>query len=243
MKTLKYFFVVVFSGFLFSGCSTSSLKNAFYNSQADYYYVDKDYRSAYEKYRSAAESGDGYAYYRLYEMYRYGKGVKKDNEMADLMLQKAVSLGDDTAMVVMANRLLSNKKNVKKAIKLLKLAAQKENKYAYSDLSLIYRYGYGVKRNLSLANEYARLAKASGLRVKTKMSSKVKQGRKKVSSRYLLTKEIQAGLKKLGFYNGKIDGIYGPMTKKAIRMFQKFYGYKTNTVISVGLLNQIKSKI
>lgn len=34
-------------------------------------------------------------------------------------------------------------------------------------------------------------------------------------------KEIQEGLKNLGFYNGAIDGVLGPMSKNAIKEFQK----------------------
>ena len=35
------------------------------------------------------------------------------------------------------------------------------------------------------------------------------------------TKQIQAALKKAGFYKGKIDGKIGPRTKAAVRDFQK----------------------
>lgn len=37
-------------------------------------------------------------------------------------------------------------------------------------------------------------------------------------------KEIQTALKSLGFYKGKVDGISGPMTKSAIKSFQKSRG-------------------
>jgi len=226
-----------------NGC-VAEVQSNFSNSIADRNYVNRDFQSAFSHYKDAAEKGNAYAYYNLYVMYNYGQGVRRDVQLATVMLKKAVDLGDPTAQVVMANRLLSGKdKNVQEAIILLKLAAQKENVYAYSDLSLLYRYGYGVKKDIALADEYQRLAEANGSkialvpqRVSAKSTSSVKSKKELVSS-------IQEGLKKLGFYNGKVDGATGPMSNKAIQMFQKFYGYPENTTISEALLLEIKSKL
>ena len=46
----------------------------------------------------------------------------------------------------------------------------------------------------------------------------------KYGSRGAEVKEIQTRLKKWGFYNGKVDGIYGTATKNAVIKFQKKYG-------------------
>jgi peptidoglycan hydrolase-like protein with peptidoglycan-binding domain len=40
--------------------------------------------------------------------------------------------------------------------------------------------------------------------------------------------ELQTALQKLGFYSGKIDGSFGPVTKSAVIAFQKRYGLKTD---------------
>lgn len=41
-------------------------------------------------------------------------------------------------------------------------------------------------------------------------------------------KELQEALAKLGFYSGKIDSSFGPVTKNAVIAFQKRYGLKTD---------------
>jgi len=45
------------------------------------------------------------------------------------------------------------------------------------------------------------------------------------------TKDIQACLKNAGFYNGKIDGVKGKATKKAIKEFQKANGLKADGIV------------
>jgi N-acetylmuramoyl-L-alanine amidase len=45
------------------------------------------------------------------------------------------------------------------------------------------------------------------------------------------TKEIQACLKNAGFYDGKIDGIKGKATRKAIRQFQEANGLTPDGVV------------
>ncbi|MBC8436664.1 MAG: peptidoglycan-binding protein [Candidatus Omnitrophica bacterium] len=47
----------------------------------------------------------------------------------------------------------------------------------------------------------------------------------------LKTEQIQSALAKAEFYKGKIDGIMGPKTRRAIKAFQKSRGLKTDGVI------------
>ena len=44
-------------------------------------------------------------------------------------------------------------------------------------------------------------------------------------------REIQQSLKNAGFYQGAIDGKTGPMTKEAIREFQRVHGLKDDGVV------------
>ena len=46
----------------------------------------------------------------------------------------------------------------------------------------------------------------------------------------LTTEQVQAALLKAGFYKGKIDGIMGPKTKKAVKAFQGSRGLKADGV-------------
>ena len=44
-------------------------------------------------------------------------------------------------------------------------------------------------------------------------------------------KDIQACLKSAGYYSGNVDGVKGPMTKKAIKEFQKANGLEADGVV------------
>ncbi len=71
-----------------------------------------------------------------------------------------------------------------------------------------------------IASEQAQaMEEMKGERVKTNISVKSRVGKGRG-----WTKEIQTCLKNAGFYNGKIDGIKGKNTKKAIKEFQKANG-------------------
>lgn len=62
--------------------------------------------------------------------------------------------------------------------------------------------------------------------VKTNISVKQRTG--KGSGKI---KDIQACLKNAGFYDGKIDGIKGKNTRKAIREFQSAHGLKADGIV------------
>jgi len=46
---------------------------------------------------------------------------------------------------------------------------------------------------------------------------------------------VQCCLKKLGFYKGSIDGMYGEGTEKAVKAFQKAYGFEQRDYVSLGV--------
>lgn len=54
-----------------------------------------------------------------------------------------------------------------------------------------------------------------------------------------LLKEVQTALSVRGYYEGKLDGVYGSRTKKAIGRFQKDHSFEANGKASVRLLTQI----
>ncbi|MBE7076547.1 MAG: spore cortex-lytic enzyme [Clostridiales bacterium] len=45
------------------------------------------------------------------------------------------------------------------------------------------------------------------------------------------TKEVQRRLKKWGYYTGAVDGINGPLTKSAVKKFQKRYGLVPDGIV------------
>lgn len=69
------------------------------------------------------------------------------------------------------------------------------------------------------------LKAAGASQVKTNISVKTREG-----ARSEKMKDIQQALKNAGYYDGKIDGIKGKGTKKAIKDFQKANGLKADGV-------------
>ena len=62
-----------------------------------------------------------------------------------------------------------------------------------------------------------------------------------VASQSSLVRDVQSALADVGFYKGKIDGIYGNGTKAAIMAFQERSGVIPNGEASYGLLSNLKS--
>lgn len=62
-----------------------------------------------------------------------------------------------------------------------------------------------------------------------------------VAAQSSLVREVQASLADVGIYKGKVDGIYGDETKKAIQMFQEQAGVIPDGEASYSLLAGIKS--
>jgi hypothetical protein len=233
------FLVVV----LFAGCggTIAALQSNVYSQIGDHHYRNQSYREAFEAYKSSAEKGDAYSFYRLYGMYANGYGVPKNNALADKMLEEAARLGYPAAEVGVANGLIFTLKNqnMKRGLALLESAASKEFVYAYADLYTVYWYGIGVPKNTKKAGEYYRLAVANGFDPRLEVGN-VPQV--KTATAKELTATIQSGLKKLGFYKGAVDGVTGPMTQRAIKAFQEFHGYAVNTSITPQLERQVAQK-
>lgn len=54
------------------------------------------------------------------------------------------------------------------------------------------------------------------------------------------TREIQAALKRAGYYRGKVDGLMGPATTKAIRKFQKANGLRSDGIVGSNTLAKLR---
>jgi len=57
------------------------------------------------------------------------------------------------------------------------------------------------------------------------------QGTNEVYAATADTREVQRVLKKWGYYTGKVDGINGPLTKAAVKRFQKKYGLTQDGIV------------
>lgn len=56
-------------------------------------------------------------------------------------------------------------------------------------------------------------------------------------------KEIQTALKNAGFYNGTVDGIVGPATKKAVKEFQQANGLTVDGVVGKQTWTKLKQHL
>jgi tetratricopeptide (TPR) repeat protein len=240
MKSLKRgkLLALVLVVALFSQGFLSDLRSQFFIDWADKLYESGDHAAAFEKYKSAADLDSGYAAMQLFWMYSYGEGTPRDIPQAQRMLKRALELNNPDAKVIKAKEMLKDKSLHTEAVYLLLDAAEMENVTAYLELALLYTHGVAVPKNPTKAQEYLRLAKAHGVNIQASTSIPKTQTNTKA-----ITISIQENLKKLGFYHGNIDGITGPMTRKSIADFQKFYGYEVDTQISSKILDQTKKAI
>ena len=62
----------------------------------------------------------------------------------------------------------------------------------------------------------------------------------KIGSRSEEVRNIQQVLKEQGYYNGKIDGIFGTATKNAVISFQKDYGLVADGIVGENTLKAMK---
>ena len=64
----------------------------------------------------------------------------------------------------------------------------------------------------------------------------------KKGSRGAAVKTLQTALKDLGFYNGKIDGIFGKGTRSAVKAYQRKNGLKADGVAGPKTLGKLYAK-
>ena len=117
------------------------------------------------RYRKAAVQDDADAQWNLGEMYAYGKGVAKDENMAVVLYRKAAKQGNAQAQVNLgwcfANG-VGVAMDKKTAYKLYRKAAEKGNAQAQVNLGLCFANGAGVAKNQETAYECYRKAAEQG---------------------------------------------------------------------------------
>lgn len=246
-QILRQWILAATVALLLGGCAGTldTMRGVYAAQLGDNDYINGDYADAMVNLQKAADLNNSYACYRLYVMHQYGQGTEKSPDKATHMLEKAAQLGDETSQVILGSRLLFGKKSERaKGVRLLEAAAGKENRYAYEYLALAYQQGLGVDRNADRAREYERLAKSQGSTLSRAAGSGSKSSTKASSSSQAIetTKAIQAELKRLGYYRGKVDGLTGPMTRDAISRFQKDHGIPVNPEISAEVLRKLREQ-
>jgi cell wall-associated NlpC family hydrolase len=89
----------------------------------------------------------------------------------------------------------------------------------------------GVMFSSQGISTFAKTTKASSTTVKENAMSKVK------------TKALQTGLKSLGYFKYKVDGVFGPKTKNAVKKFQKSNKLIADGVVGPKTMHKINQKL
>jgi hypothetical protein len=172
-------------------------------------------------YHSAAEQGHPKAQYNLGVMYAEGRGIPLNFEEAARWFEAAANQGMSRALynlAVLTDEGLGVKQDEKKALELFRAAADSGDQRAIEILS-----GEGMAAieggtDLIGADGFSAAAGVSGA----------------------IVAEVQRELARLGFYSGRVDGLLGPMTRAAIRDFERTAGMEQRGEPTVALLEKLK---
>jgi peptidoglycan hydrolase-like protein with peptidoglycan-binding domain len=63
----------------------------------------------------------------------------------------------------------------------------------------------------------------------------------RVTTNKQMIQKVQVGLASLGFLQGKIDGVAGEATAKAIRNFEVYYNYKVTGAVTPELVDMLSN--
>lgn len=261
MSLYRNIFLVIFLvvlGGAFSGCveTLSQVKNqamaGAMEEKADAAYENKNYATAFEQYKIAAQAGSPYGQFMLASMYRRGEGTRQDAKQYRYWIQQCAENGFPAANYLMGLELMSVDPHA--ALRHLEEAASREHGESMHLLGLMHAQGIGVPQSTSEALKWFRLAQAHGIQVDRESLSEsgIRNYAKRMNratpsihsdSRTAgrqLVREIQQRLTDLGYAPGPIDGLFGGKTKSAIQAFQRAQGLQADGQATPQLLEVLK---
>ncbi len=225
--------------------------------------IKKDMARAALWFKEASNNGIANATYNLGVLYHQGLGVDKDESKAMSLYEKAADLGHPEAQY---NLGIANIEgigvayNPTRAAKFFEMASNKGVVEAAYNLGLIYENGLlgETKPNEALAWYKAaadqgsreanaaleQLAKSLGISINDVdilIESLPKPSSSNSSAQGYIISQLQKELRDRGFYSGDVDGMNGPMTRNAIKQFQKSVDLDVNGKPTQELLNYIKN--
>lgn len=145
-----------------------------------------EYTEAYKWLAEAAQGGSALAEFGLGRIYEEGLGVVRNRKIAKLHYQKAVELGNISALLKLGKISLSEDKS-EEALKYYQKAAGLGRMEARRQVGLMYMEGSGTKKDLVTAEKWLELAVSSG-------STNAKYD---LSRLYLLTKDEEKAVRLL----------------------------------------------
>ena len=213
---------------------------------------------AAELLRRAAIQGLTDAQYNLAVLYDMGQGVRQDDVRALLWYHSAAEQGHPKAQYNLGVMYAEGRGiplNFGEAARWFKAAANQGMSRAFYNLAVLTDEGLGVKQDKKKALELFRAAADSGDQRAIQMLSG--EGAAAIESgadlsgtdgfsatagvSAAIVAEVQRELVRLGFYSGRIDGLLGPMTRAAIREFERTAGMEQRGEPTIALLEKLKT--
>lgn len=130
-------------------CAANPALAGFVDGRSAYY--AKDYRTAHQEFREAADKGHAAAQYFLGQMYRRGRGVERDRVEAVRWYRKAADQGHARSQFrlgLMYRRGHGVDKDSAEGARWYRKAAEQGHAMARYNLGHVYRSGQGVPRNM-----------------------------------------------------------------------------------------------
>jgi localization factor PodJL len=227
---------------MLSGCVDAVRKEISLSMADQSYYRNQDYAAAVARYREAANFGSAEAQYKLALMLEKGQGVPRDPAAAVHWMRQSAALNHLPAQHRLGMWYLAGQSGLTKdplqAAGYTRTAAEAGYGPAMFTLGLLYATGEGVPFEPATATRWFLAAKAQGELVPDEF---LNPGNFKTPTRKLSTgtieparagakmtpqvvREVQSGLKRLGYNPGPVDGMFGRKTAQAIREYQQDRG-------------------
>ena len=178
-------------------------------------HVRQDYEVAFDWYLKAAEAGLPAAMSNVGSMYDSGDGVEQDYGEALKWYRRAADNGYAYAMYALGDMYLAGDgvaKDAEEATAWYTKASDAGDANGHWALALRYLYGDGAAKDTQRAADLAYLALTNGLQVALDEFKNIADADTSPNFR----RAIQQHLKEDGFYNGTVDGSFGPQTMRAV---------------------------
>ena len=257
-KVLVIAGLIVLGGFL-SGCAgtlsqtVDLYKSSVAEEKADEAYQNKDFVTAFQEYKTAAQAGSPYGQFMLANMYLNGEGVQRDTKQYSYWIRQAAENGSPAAHYFIGMELIFSDSML--AVRHLEQAAALEHGPSMHLLGLMHAQGIGVPQSNREAVRWFRLAHAHGIQVDSQLLSesgiqayvkKMNQAAPSTrstnrSTGQQLVRQVQQRLTDLGYAPGPIDGMFGGKTKTAIQEFQRTKGLYPDGKATPQLLEMLKN--
>ncbi|WP_269580768.1 peptidoglycan-binding protein [Roseibium sp. Sym1] len=163
----------------------------------------------------AANAGEAQAMYNLGFMYLNGDGVSRDTAKGIAWLRKSAENGYANAALELADMYENGRhvrKDLREALDWYLGAADGGAPFASYRLSDLFRQGAGISRDDRAAAEFLFQAIEDGYVIMPEQLAADARGWS-----IAFRRALQEALKREGFYEGAIDGSFGPQTRQAIQ--------------------------